>query len=136
MKNKIFLILFLAFCFSPCMADVPVIPSNTVPRVTSEPKPATINTNFENCVRAYNTSVDNLFYLTLAAINHNNYKLDEIQSRTGYISFEAGNKALLASITSVNNKISMIRITPADNSYAFSPVILEKIFNYLTNNVK
>lgn len=145
MKNKLLLsILMLAAL--PAFAEGPVLQSTTVPpkiqtaqtapKVTTEAKPAVVSTNFENCVRTYKTSVDNLFYLTLAAINASNYKIDEIQSRTGYISFLYGNKTLLVSITSVDSKTSSIRITPADNSYAFSPIIIERIFNYLTANVK
>jgi len=145
MKNKI-LILALLTAVIPAFAEGPVLQSTTVPpkiqtiqsapKVTSETKPAVVSTNFENCVRTYKTSVDNLFYLTLAAINANNYKIDEIQSRTGYISFLAGNKTLLASVTSVDNKTSSIKITPVDNSYAFAPILVERIFIYLTNNVK
>ena len=137
MKNKLFLSFLTCICLSlPIMAEVPVIGAENVPKVTAEPKPAVVTTNFENCVKTYNTSVDNLFYLTLSAINAANYKIDEMQSRTGLISFAAGGKTLLVSITQINSNTSMIKITPADNSYAFSPVIPDRIFNYLTNNIK
>lgn len=145
MKNK-FLLSILLLSSMPVLADGPVLQSTTLPpkiqtvqtapKVITELKPAVVSTSFENCVRIYKTSVDNLFYLTLAAINASNYKIDEIQSRTGYISFLAGNKTLLASITSVDSKTSSIKITPIDNSYAFSPIVVERIFNYLTVNVK
>lgn len=136
MNNKIIFSLIFAFgLFSCALANTNVIPT-VKPPVVATPKPAVVSTNFENCVRTYNTSVENLFYLTLAAINANNFQIDEIQSRTGYITFNAGNKPLLVSITSVSNKASMIKITPADNSYNFSPVITERIFGYLTKNVK
>ena len=137
MKNKLFLSFLTCICLSlPIMAEVPVIGAENVPKVTAEPKPAVVTTNFENCVKTYNTSVDNLFYLTLSAINAANYKIDEMQSRTGLISFAAGGKTLLVSITQINSNTSMIKITPADNSYAFSPAIPDRIFNYLTNNIK
>ena len=88
MKNSFLLI--TAFCVTilPVMADGPVLQSNTsipkiqtaqsAPKVTSEVKPVAVSTNFENCVKTYKTSVDNLFFLALAAINANNYKIDEI----------------------------------------------------------
>lgn len=142
MKTRLCMFLILFTTALPCFAEVPIIPAapavtpQNAPKVSTEPKPAVVMTNFENCVKTYNTSVENLFYLTLAAINANNYKIDEIQSRTGLISFLAGNKSLLASVTAVNGKTSMIKITPVDNSYTFSPVIPERIFMYLTNNVK
>ncbi len=136
MNNKFIFSLLLSFClFSCASANTSVMPIVNPP-VVATPKPAVVSTNFENCVKTYNTSVENLFYLTLAAINANNFQIDEIQSRTGYITFNAGNKDLLVSITAVSNKTSMIKITPADNSYNFSPVIIERIFGYLTNNVK
>ncbi len=146
MKNKALFLIALIFINFPAFAESPVLQNTTpapkiqttqtVPQNSSATKSPTVTTNFENCVRSYKTSVDNLFYLTLAAINANNYKIDEIQSRSGYISFWAGNKILLASITSVDNKTSMIRITPIHNSYAFSPILVERIFFYLTNNIK
>ena len=137
MKNKIWAAAFLAYClYLPACGEVPVIGAENVPKISQEQKPPVVTTNFENCVKTYNTSVDNLFYLTLAAINANNYKVDEIQSRTGLISFVSGSKTLLVSITQIDTKSSMIRITPADNSYAFSPAIPERIFNYLNNNIK
>lgn len=149
MKNKFLLSLISAltiFLAQSALAEDPILQSTTTPpkiqtvqtapRVTSEVKPVVVSTSFENCVKTYKTSVDNLFYLTLAAINANNYKIDEIQSRTGYISFLVGNKSLLASITAVDSKISSIKITPVDNSYAFSPIVVERIFNYLSINAK
>ena len=141
MRNKILTAVLLALCLPlpfilPVFADVPVIGAENVPKVSTEQKPAVVTTNFENCVKTYSTSVDNLFYLTLAAINSSSYKIDEIQSRTGLITFVSGNKTFLVSVTQIDSKTSMIKITPADNSYAFSPVIPERIFNYLTNNIK
>ena len=139
MRNKILAAVFLAnlsLAAVPVFAEVPVIGAETAPKVSTEQKPQVVTTNFENCVKTYNTSVDNLFYLTLAAINASSYKIDEIQSRTGLITFVSGNKTFLVSITQIDSKSSMIKITPADNSYAFSPVIPERIFNYLTNNIK
>lgn len=145
MKNNIAAaaLILLSIGVQSFAADVPLIPSNApvknvqnVARVTSEPRPAVVTTSFENCVRNYNTSVENLYFLTLAAINASGYKIDEMQSRTGYISFSAGGKMLLASITKVNAKSSMIKITPMDNSYSFQPALIEKIFTYLSNNAK
>ena len=141
MKHKLLLLLILAgFSFSPSSAGTTMLPVNLAKPVGGQvtvvkPNPV-VNADFENCIKEYSTSVDNLFYLTLAAINANNYQIDEIQSRTGYIPFFVGKKPFLASITEVNNNSSMIKITPMDNSYAFSPSIIEKIFLYLSGNIK
>ena len=137
MKNKIFCLICVLFsCCVKTYAEVPVIPVSNIPQVTSEPKPAVPSANFEDCVKTYNTSIDNLFYLTLAALSANKYKIEEIQSKTGYLSFNTNGKNFLISITSTGDKGAMIRITPMDNSYNFYPVIAERIFSYLTNNVK
>lgn len=108
-------------------------PVNTATTQTQVSKQAI---SFESCVRAYQTSTDNLFLLALAAINSSGYKIDELQSRTGLISFEAENKNFLISVTELDENSSMLKITPMNNSYVFSPTIIENIFLYLTNNLK
>ena len=77
-----------------------------------------------------------MFLLALAAINSSGYVIDELQSRTGLISFQAENKSFLISVTELDENSSMLKITPMSNSYMFSPTIIENIFLYLTNNVK
>ena len=42
-----------------------------------------------------------------------------MQSKTGYILFNAVNKEFLASIVNVDNKNTMLKITPANNNYYF-----------------
>ena len=79
---------------------------------------------------------DNLFLLALAAINSSGYKIDELQSKTGLISFEAENLSFLISVTELDENSSMLKITPMINSYHFSPTIIENIFLYMTNNIK
>lgn len=108
-------------------------PINTATTATAIPKQTV---PFEHCVRAYQTSTDNLFLLTLAAINSSGYKIEELQSRTGLISFEADSKSFLVSVTELDENSSMLKITPMNNSYHFSPTIIETIFLYITNNVK
>ena len=156
MKNRIFslLIFFLIFCLAG-YSQTPVLESSTqaTQQILQQAKPVTpalkpvnpttnlINQqkqliNFESCVRAYQTSPDNLFLLALAAINASGYKIDEMQSRTGLISFEAENKFFLISVTELDENSSMLKITPMNNSYFFSPTIIENIFLYLSNNVK
>ncbi len=108
-------------------------PINTATTQTAQTKQTV---NFEHCVRAYQTSTDNLFLLALAAINSSGYKIEELQSRTGLISFEAEDKFFLISVTELDENSSLLKITPMNNSYYFSPTIIENIFLYMTNNVK
>ena len=155
MKNNkiLFLFLLIFLCGNKVIAQT-TSPANTPPQQVTTPilKPVNNATtitqqqttqsatkqsiSFESCVRAYQTSTDNLFLLILAAINSSGYKIDEMQSRTGLISFVAENRSFLASVTELDENSSMLKITPMNNSYAFPPTVLEQIFLYLTNNVK
>ena len=156
MKNKLFYSL-LGFCISlSAYANSPILQNltqTTVQQGSVINKPVTpalkpINTattptqvqkqsiSFTTCVRAYQTSPDNLFLLALAAINSSGYTIDEFQSRTGLISFVADDKSFLISVTELDENSSMLKITPMNNSYVFSPAIIENIFLYLTANVK
>lgn len=161
MKNKLFYSLIFAFIINTTsLANTPIVNSSTQTttqqtlqqgtiinnQATPALKPVNSATttvqqprqtiNFEHCVRAYQTSPDNLFLLALAAINSSGYVIDELQSRTGLISFQAENKSFLISVTELDENSSMLKITPMSNSYMFSPTIIENIFLYLTNNVK
>lgn len=160
MKNKLFYSLIFAFIINTTsLANTPIVnnstqtttqhtqqgiiinkqttpalkPINSATTTMQQPK-QTIN--FEHCVRAYQTSPDNLFLLALAAINASGYVIDELQTRTGLISFQAENKYFLISVTELDENSSMLKITPMNNSYIFSPTIIENIFLYLANNVK
>lgn len=92
------------------------------------------NVPFEDCTRVFNVDAENLFYLTIASINANRFSIDEIQSKTGYILFCAVNKEFLASVFKLDDKTSMLRITPANNVYYFQPGIVLNIFKYIDLN--
>lgn len=156
-KNNFIYSILISFCICEfCFATTPIVQNTTATNpeqgkiITSPTTPALkpVNTattptsqikqaiSFEHCVRAYQTSTDNLFLLALAAINSSGYKIEEMQSRTGLISFEAENKSFLISVTELDENSSLLKITPMNNSYHFSSTILENIFLFMTNNVK
>ena len=152
MKNKLF-IFFISFLFCTLKSFSSTLAvsqqTNTVPAtpvlkpINSATTPIQAQnrevrqiTNFESCVRAYQTSPDNLLLLVLAAINSSGYKIDEIQSRTGLASFVADNRSFLVSVTELDENSSLLKITPMNNSYNFSAAIVENIFLYLSNNMK
>ena len=147
MKNKVLLTIILnCFITLSSMANttptLPITPSlkpvNSATTSTMQTQNQTIkhSTPFETCVRAYQTSTDNLYLLMLAAINSSGYQIDEIQSKRGLVSFLADNRSFLASITELDENSSMLKITPMNNSYNFSPAIIENIFLYLSKNMK
>lgn len=107
----------------------------------SQPQPVSLSTlvtvqnvPFEECTKIFNMSAENLFYLTIAGINANRFNIEEIQSKTGYILFNAVNKEFLTSVVKLDSKTSLLRITPTNNIYYFQPGIVLNIFRYIDLN--
>lgn len=93
-------------------------------------------TNSNNCSQNYPISSEKLFFLTLASINANNFQAQETQTRGGFILFNAGKKQFLATIAKIDENTSIIKVAPADNSYYFSPSIINNLFYYITLNLE
>ncbi len=92
------------------------------------------NVPFEYCTKIFNTDAESLFYLTIASINANRFRIDELQSKTGYVLFNAVNKEFLASIIKIDNKHSLLKVTPTNNVYYFQPGIVLNLFKYIEIN--
>ena len=94
-------------------------------RVLAEQQPLSTlvtvqNVSFEQCVKVYNNvDTENLFFLTMASINANRFNIVEIQSKTGYILFNAVGKEFLAKIIKIDDTRSLLKITPTNNIYYF-----------------
>lgn len=95
-----------------------------------------IYVNVEDCTKIYPVNTEKLFFLTLSALSASRFNILEIQTRSGYILFRSYNKDFLAVISPKDYKNSQIRITPADNSYAFDRNILIKLFQHLDQNFR
>ena len=93
------------------------------------------NVSFEQCTKIFKVDSENLFYLTISAINANRFNITEIQSKTGYILFNAVGKEFLANIVKIYDKNSILRITPVNNVYYFQPGIVLNIFKYIELNI-
>ena len=92
------------------------------------------NIQYENCFRMYSLEQEQLFYLTLGAINTNKFTIDEIQTNNGYIIFVAGRHKYLATVAKIDKDNSILKITPCNNLYYFQPDILANIFKYIDSN--
>lgn len=92
------------------------------------------NIDFEYCNKIFNINAERLFYLTIASINANKFKIDEIQSKSGYILFTAADKQFLANIASLDDKRAILKITPANNIYYFPLGIVVNLFKYIELN--
>jgi hypothetical protein len=120
-RIKIFLIaIVFSLCISPCYAE------------TTMNKMATST----DCLKTYQISYDKLYYLTLSALNQENLKIKEMQTKSGFITFaDKNNKVYLASIIYVSSTKSILKITPCDNIYNFTTTALENIFMYIELNL-
>ena len=118
-----FLVLFLLLVSVPAKAEQPL---STLVNVQ--------NVSFEQCVKMYGIDTENLFYLTLASINANRFNVVEIQSKTGYILFNAVGKEFLAKIIKLDDTRSILKITPTNNIYYFQPGIVLNLFKYIELN--
>lgn len=90
--------------------------------------------SYESCFKFFKLDNQKLFYLTLASINANRFKIEEIQSKSGYVIFSVGQKNFLASIINVDGKNSGLKITPCNNVYFFQIGIIQNIFKYIELN--
>lgn len=127
LKVLLSIIVCMFVCYAPCVKAEDQMSLSTL--ITSQ------NIPYESCYKVFNTDNNTLFFLTLAAINANRFSVKEIQSRSGYIMFEAVNKHFLATVVNVNKNQGMIRITPVDGNYYFQPGIVLNIFKFVELNV-
>lgn len=123
--------MFLCFCGRSCAegATAPAKPPSPVP---SPVQPQSVD--FGNCFRYFRMDSQKLFYLTLASVNANRFRIDEIQSKSGYVLFSVAQKQFLASIITIDSKNSMLKITPCNNIYYFPAGIVQNMFKYIELN--
>ena len=91
-------------------------------------------TNYKECIRQYKLPVQKLYFLAVSAIPANKYEIKEMQSRNGYVIFEADGREFLLTAMKKDKSYSYLRLTPCDNNYYFSPSIPQKIFRYIDVN--
>ena len=126
-KIGLFLILVLfVFAALPCFSQ-DVMESTYAQTAASY-------TNYKSCIRLYKLPAQKLYFLALSSVNANKFEILEMQSRSGYILFEADDKEFLLDVMSKDKNYTYIKLTPADNNYYFSPTIPQKIFNYIDVN--
>lgn len=122
---KIFIISLFILLFSSANAQEEV-PVNIL--VTPQ------QIDFRTCTRNYILPAEKLFYMAIASANANKFKIEEIQSKTGYILFTVANKQYLASIVKIDSTHSQLKITPTNDNYFFAPGIVSNFFRYIDLN--
>lgn len=127
LMKKLIAVLFL---ISVCGFFQKVSAENIIPSATAI---KTVPTSID-FAKSYKTNSENLLYLLLAAINEQNYLIEEIQFKTGSVLFKAYKKEFIASVASQDGFNSFVKIIPADNNYNFSPSLIQKLHNYIEIN--
>jgi len=127
MFKKVFIITILLFVIA-----IPAFSQTDAPQTAA---PSVPYTNSSYCYRMFSGSPEKLFYLTMSAITENNYAINEVQTKEGYILFAAGNKEFLATVANIDDKSALVKIAPADNSYYFAQSIVNNIFAYIVQNI-
>lgn len=125
--SVIFILIIVGFV-SPSKAQ------NTDAIETSYAQTTASYTSYKDCIRLYKLPYDKLYFLALSSINSNKYKILEMQSRNGYIIFEAEGREFLLNIMKKDKSFTFLKLTPCDNNYYFSPFIPQKIFRYVDLN--
>ncbi len=91
-----------------------------------------------NCNKNYPISADNLYMLTLSALNsQGQYEVVEMQSKSGYIMFLAANKkSYVATISKEGTTSSNIKILPANSDFSNGTAIQKAVFDLIDLNIK
>ena len=91
-KFIIFLITSLFLSVQSAMADADLSGSNlTGPAASYTPVVTQNKTDISQCTDSFSISSEQLFYLTLGILNKMNFKVKEVQSKTGTVLFQANN---------------------------------------------
>lgn len=91
--------------------------------------------DFKQCTKIFGADSERLFYIVIAAVNANNFKIDEIQSKSAYVLFSVKNKQFLLNVASIDKNNSIVKIVPANNNYYFPSGIVTNIFKYIDLNL-
>lgn len=137
--KRFLLILFvigLIGCQSVLAAVAPTVQAHAqvaVPQAQPQVQPQI--TDVSACNKIFKVDSQKLLYLTLSSINANRFSIDEIQSKGGYTLFSVGQRQFLATIITINQQNSMLKITPCNNSYYFPVGIVQNMFKYIELNI-
>lgn len=129
LMKKFILTLGLSIVMPAFAAEQPAVNTITTPITVPQ------NISFENCTKLFAVNKEKLFYLTLASISANRFQIEEMQTSNGYLIFSVNKNKYLATIASVDNSNSILKITPCNNVYNFPPGILINTFKYIELNL-
>ncbi len=101
---------------------------NNISTVNSE------KTSINQCSETVSVNSEQLFYLTLTALNKMNYKIKEVQSKTGTVLFQVAQREFMVTIADIGANKTFIKILPTDSDYGFSPALIQNVFYFVKAN--
>lgn len=131
--KRVFLGIILIGCFIGRSYAEGVTAPSTPAAQPSPVQPQIVDAS--SCNKFFKLDSQRLFYLTLASVNANRFRIDEIQSKSGYVLFTIAQKQFLASVISIDAQHSMLKITPCNNVYYFPVGIVQNLFKYIELNI-
>lgn len=88
----------------------------------------------EKCFKSYSKGADDIYMLSISAINLNKYDILEMQSKSGYILFRAFSKDYLLSVSNKTSG-SSVKIVPANSNFSGGTGVQDSIFTTLDMTV-
>ena len=128
--KKFFLLMLMFFSFSCSVRANELSATELIEQALVTPQ----NIDFARCTKVFDFPVEKLFYISILAIHANKFEIEELQSKMGYILFNAANKSFLMSVIKIDGEHSMLKITPADNVYFFPYGVVYNIYKYIDLN--
>lgn len=119
-----------AFADADTMVIASGMPITPQPVTSLQPSKTTIS----QCFDTISMNSEQLFYLAMTALNNMNFKIKEVQSKTGSILFQAYSREFLITIADKGANQTFVKILPTDSNYSFSPIMLQNIFGFLKAN--
>ncbi len=90
--------------------------------------------SISQCSETVSVNSEQLFYLTLTALNKMNYKIKEVQSKTGTVLFEVAQREFMVTIADLDSNKTFIKILPTNSDYGFSPALIQNVFYFVKAN--
>lgn len=126
---------------NPNKVQTPIVKQNTAYKPASPVASAVHNnvssqkTSINQCSDTVSVNSEQLFYLTLSALNKMNYKIKEVQSKTGTVLFEVAQREFMVTIADIGSNKTFIKILPTNSDYGFSPSLIQNVFYFVKANV-
>ncbi len=125
---------------NPNKVQTPIVKQNTAYKPASPVASAvhknvsSQKTSINQCSDTVSVNSEQLFYLTLSALNKMNYKIKEVQSKTGTVLFEVAQREFMVTIADIGSNKTFIKILPTNSDYGFSPSLIQNVFYFVKAN--